>query len=125
MNTIMLSIHPEFARLIMTGEKRFEFRTRVAKLAINRIVLYATVPECRIVGEVSVEGVLCSTPESLWQRTSGSAGITQTGFFNYFRDRETAYAYSLHSPLKYAEPKELSDFGITSPPQSFIYIDAP
>ncbi len=123
MNSIMLSIHPRFAHLIMSGEKRFEFRTRVARTAISRIVVYATFPECRVIGEVSVKDVLCNTPESIWEHTAEAAGINQVAFFDYFQNRDKAYAYSLHSPLKYAVPKELSDFGIALPPQSFVYLN--
>ncbi len=122
MNTIILSIHPIFADQIMQGTKQFEFRTRVANMRVDRIVVYATAPESQVIGEVLVEETICQSPIDLWERTSSLAGISQQRFFEYFKNRNRAYAYVLYSPRRYTEPRPLGDFGLTSAPQSFAYI---
>lgn len=123
MQSIMLAIHPEFAERIIDGTKQFEFRTRIANLPVERIVIYATCPESCVIGEVLVKEVICQHPYDLWQQTCHCAGIQKDRFFNYFRDRDFGYAYSLHTPVKYSEPKRLSDFGLKSAPQSFVYLN--
>ena len=40
MSKILLSIKPEFADKIMSGKKKFEYRTHVPSRPINSIVIY-------------------------------------------------------------------------------------
>lgn len=63
MCTILLSIHPEYVRQILAGTKKFEFRRSVAKRNVDRILIYSTSPEMKVVGSVSVLGVLKDTPQ--------------------------------------------------------------
>lgn len=44
MSKILLSIKPEFADKIMSGKKKFEYRTHVPSRPINSIVIYSTFP---------------------------------------------------------------------------------
>ena len=63
----------------MNSEKAIYKRTD-----IDTIVVYASSPVCRVVGEFKVDGILCETPETLWQHTHDSAGITREFFDRYF-----------------------------------------
>ena len=49
--------------------------------------------------------------------------IDKSFFDQYYEDREQAVAYKLKNVIKYREPKELKDYGISSAPQSFQYIE--
>lgn len=62
MATAIFSIHPQFADLILSGEKKFEFRRIPAKRDIDKILIYATAPVCAVVGEVKemdADGIQC------------------------------------------------------------------
>ena len=92
MCTILLPIKPEYAYKILSGEKKFEYRKRVAALEVTRIVIYASSPVSKIIGEVSVRGYLKDSPEGLWNKTKEYSGITLEGFSKYFANKENGYA---------------------------------
>ena len=49
MSTMLLSIKPKYAQLIIDGSKQFEFRTRRCRDDITKIIFYSTIPgsSCR------------------------------------------------------------------------------
>lgn len=124
MSTILLSIHPEYVRQILAGSKKFEFRRNVAKRHVDRILIYSTSPEMKVVGSVSVLGVLKDTPQKLWQKTKDFSGISRDRFMEYFSQKEIAYAYQLGEVKKFNKAKNLSEYGISAAPQSFVYIES-
>ena len=124
MCVILLSIKPDFVEKIFSGDKKYEFRTRISKESVDKIIIYATSPIKLIVGEASVEETLGNSPIKIWEQTKSAAGISYNLFEAYFRGKEYAYAYKLGSVVEYEEPLELQSFGISQPPQSFIYFDA-
>lgn len=123
--TVLLSIKPPFANAILSGTKRFEFRRAVFRNPeVNRIVIYASSPVQRVIGEFRVDGVLDMELESLWAATCQYAGIERSFFDRYFCGRESGYALKVDRPRRYRSPLSLSaDLGITAPPQSFCYLD--
>ncbi len=96
MNTsILLSIHPQFVEQILSGEKRFEYRTKLPLRTISRIFIYATSPYKKCVAVAEIEGILEGTPSHIWQKTKYAAGISRTNFMDYFRGHKKAYAYKI------------------------------
>ena len=63
MSKILLSIKPEFADKIMSGKKKFEYRTHVPSRPINTIVIYSTFPVGKIIGEVEVIDTISRSEE--------------------------------------------------------------
>ena len=122
MSDILLSINPQFVDKIISGEKKYEFRTRVAKKRVKRIVIYCTFPRMKILAEAEILGVLKMDPESLWKETQKQAGITKSFFDAYFKGRKVAYAYKLGRVIAFSKEKSLSDYGCKSAPQSFVYV---
>ena len=43
--------------------------------------------------------------------------------FSYYAGKDKAIAYKLKDVIVYDTPKELSDYGISQAPQSFVYLD--
>ena len=121
MLSAIFSIKPEYVEKIFSNEKKFEFRTIVCKKQIKKILIYETSPMSKIVGEVLVSEILKDTPENIWERTKGYAGIDYSSYMNYFKNHKYAYAYVLNTPVKYKKPINLTDYNIHSPPQSFVY----
>lgn len=122
----MLSIKPEYAKRILSGEKTYEYRRKpFRERDVNAIVIYCTRPRCAVVGEAAVEGILASSPEDLWKKTSKSGGIDRESFMRYFEGAETAYAIKLGEVLSFDEPRPLSDYApkVKRAPQSFVYVD--
>ena len=121
---ILISINPEHVAKILSGEKKFEYRTKAAKKDVDSLIIYETTPVKRIVAEAEILEVLCLSPEDLWKETKRYSGISKSFYDEYFKGRKIAYAYRLGKVRAYDNPLELSDNGIKAAPQSFVYINA-
>lgn len=121
---VLLSIKPEHAYKILEGEKRFEFRRAIFKKPeVNVVVIYATRPVGKIIGEFSIEKILSSCPKEIWRVTSRYAGISEIFFNEYFKDRDLAYAIKIKDVKRYKAPLNLKDFLPNNiAPQSFCYL---
>jgi predicted transcriptional regulator len=119
---MLLSINPEHVENIMNGNKQFEFRKVRCRTEVDKIIIYATYPVMKIVGEVDVIDVIVDIPEQVWKLTSEFAGISKQFYDEYYQNKEVAVAYQLGDVKKYKKPLSLADFGIKFAPQSFIYV---
>lgn len=124
MRKILISINPEHVAKILSGEKKFEYRTKAAKKDVDSLIIYETTPVKRVVAEAKILEVLELTPEDLWAETKDQPGISKAFFDEYFQGRSVAYAYRLGEVKVYDSPLELSFYGIKAAPQSFIYLNA-
>lgn len=121
---VLLAIKPEFAEKIFNGTKKVEFRRCIFKSdKITSIIVYASSPVQKIIGEFEIDEVLTGSPEYLWGETFKEAGISKLYFDQYFADKSTGYAIRIKSFRKYHNPLCLKlDFNISHPPQSFQYL---
>ena len=69
MESILLSINPEYAERILIGSKKYEFRKKLANKPVNKILIYSTTPIMKVVGEVEVVKTISSSPSALWEHT--------------------------------------------------------
>lgn len=118
----IFSVKPDYADRILSGEKKVEFRRVKCKKDIDTILIYATQPIAKIIGEVSVANVIEDTKEALWNFTSSCAGIEHEDFLRYYKDKRNAIAYVLEKPHRYKELLDISAYGLSTPPQSFRYL---
>jgi predicted transcriptional regulator len=121
---VLLSIKPEYVERIFDGTKGYEFRRRLyTNPNVRTVVVYATKPVGKIVGEFDVESILGETPDVLWSQTADRSGISRDFFDAYFEGRTIAYALKIGDVRPYAEPIEpdavMENF---TPPQSYMYV---
>jgi len=123
MNVIM-SIRPKFARMILSGAKRYEFRKCIFKNRhIEKAYIYETSPIKKIIGIFNIGSIIKDSPKGLWNQFGHLSGMNETEFFNYFQDIQIGFAIEikhlvvLDSPI---DPMEKIP-GFT-PPQSFCYL---
>jgi predicted transcriptional regulator len=123
--SVLLSIKPEFVTRIFEGTKQFEFRRRLfANRDIKTIVVYATAPVSKVIGEFEIEDILELEIDELWEKTKEYSGIQKEYFEAYFVGLETGYAIKIGETYKYEFPLELkADFNVKNAPQSFVYVD--
>ena len=119
---ILLSINPEHIEKIFEGKKEYEYRKIKCRRKVDKIIIYATFPVMKVVGEADVKEVLVSSPKEIWDKTQNKAGINKDFFDEYYDNRVFAVAYQLINIVKYEYPKELLDYGIKTAPQSFVYV---
>ena len=122
MSTILLSIKPEYIEAIFKGTKKYEFRRARCKKHIDKIVIYATAPVSQVVAEVEVLDVLEDKLDVIWHKTKDFSGITKEAFKQYYKGKNSGVVYKLGEVTKYKEPKNLADYGIKMPLQSFVYV---
>lgn len=90
---LLLSIKPRFADAIFEGTKTFELRKVRPKVVAGDLVLvYVTIPRCRLEGAFKVSEVLEMAPAKLWLRVRGKCGVTSTEFNEYYSEKSTAFA---------------------------------
>jgi predicted transcriptional regulator len=119
---LLLSIKPCFAHDILDGKKQFEFRRVIFRRSVQKVVVYASSPECRVIGEFRIDKVISLRPDRLWAKTKHSAGITKAFFDSYFAGKQKAHAIKVKAPRRYRKPMLLTaDLGIGRAPQSFCY----
>lgn len=118
-----MSINPEHVDNIISGEKIYEFRKVKCKRKIDSIVIYSTAPIMQVVAEVEVLDLIEGRPDDVWLKTCKGAGINKHFFDSYYRNKKTAFAYSLGEVKCFKKPRNLSDYGIKCAPQSFLYLN--
>lgn len=121
---VLLSINPQHAEKIFSGEKRFEYRRRIYKnSSVRTIAVYVTRPVSMIVGEFDVSNIVSGLPDDVWGRTRLYSGITREFYFDYFGGRDMAFAISIDSARLFDRPINpvdiIEDF---TPPQSYMYV---
>lgn len=120
---VILSIKPEYANKIFNGSKKFEFRRSIFKnKEVNKIIVYASSPVSKIIGEFEIEKILHEDLKSLWNLTKDFSGISEKYYYDYFIGKENGYALEIKKVKLYEEVLCIKDtFGI-NPPQSFAYV---
>lgn len=120
---VLLSIKPEFVEKIFAGTKKYEFRKSLFKKNdVKYVVIYASAPIKRVVGEFEIKNVFSDDVDVIWNRTKKYSGITKAFYESYFQNRKKANAIQIGNIKKYEKTKLLSDYNIKQAPQSFCYI---
>lgn len=121
---VLLSIKPEYAESILEGSKQFEFRKSIFKReGVEKVVIYATMPVGKVVGEFDVDGILAMEPRKLWKETKENAGISHNFFRSYFSGKDKGFAIKVKNPRRYDTPCALNEVipnGVA--PQSYRYL---
>lgn len=121
---VLLSIKPEYAEKIFNGTKRYEFRRSVFKKQnIKTVVVYASSPVQRVIGEFEIENILNDDLQQLWNKTKEFSGISEDFFFKYFNNKEKGYAIKIKQTTRYNKSLSLKDDFNVAPPQSFMYLN--
>lgn len=122
MSKILLAIKPEYVERILRKEKLFEFRKRIPSQPVDTIYIYCTYPVMKVVASVKVTDLIEGSPTAVWGQTKHAAGISRTRYREYFKGAKSAYAYALGEVNHFDTPVDISQYGIQTAPQSFMYI---
>lgn len=120
---VLLSIKPEFANMIFDGTKKYEFRRSIFKNTnVHKVVVYASAPVQKVIGEFAIADILKDDVETIWNETARDSGITRDFYLSYFSNKEKAYAIKIGEITRYRQARNLSDYNLNFAPQSFAYI---
>ncbi|MFW6273219.1 MAG: ASCH domain-containing protein [bacterium] len=121
---VLLSIKLEFAEKIFEGTKKYEFRRSLFKNKnVRTIIVYASSPVQRVIGEFEIASVLNEDLEKLWEKTKEFSGISEDYFFNYFNNKERGYAIKIKKAKRYNKTLSIKEDFNARPPQSFMYLE--
>ena len=121
---VLLSIKPEYAEKIFNGTKKYEFSRSVFKNQnIKTVVVYASSPVQRVIGEFEIEKIINEDLRQLWNKTKEFSGISEDFFFEYFNNKEKGYAIKIKQTRRYVKSLSLRDDFKLTPPQSYMYLD--
>lgn len=120
---VLLSIKPEYAEKILLGIKKYEFRKSLFKSPyVKKVVIYASKPVKKVIGEFEIENILSIEPSKLWNITMNFSGINKEFYDNYFTGKNIGHAIKIKNPTRYSNYLDLDFFDIKQAPQSFVYI---
>jgi predicted transcriptional regulator len=118
-----MSIHPRFAKAILSGEKKVEFRRRKFGRCVEFILVYATSPIQKVVGFFQIDRVAEASPSELWNEYRDRGYIREEAFLRYYKGRRTGVAIEVGKVTAFDVPIRLTEIseGI-SVPQSYCYV---
>jgi predicted transcriptional regulator len=120
---VLLSIKPEYAEKILLGQKKYEFRRTIFKLpTVTKIVIYASSPVQKVIGEFEIEHVLSLKLGELWKETMHASGIEKAFYDSYFSGKKIGHAIKIKKAKRYSNYLDLEDLNVKQAPQSFIYL---
>lgn len=121
---ILMSIKPQYAEAIKSGEKTVELR-RVAPSAHpgDIIVIYESSPVKKITSYFEIDSILCVSPKELWNKFGSSACISKKSFDAYFQAKKVACGIKIKNVSLFPSPFCLTDLSETfTAPQSYRFI---
>jgi predicted transcriptional regulator len=121
---VLLSIKPKYANAILAGQKLVEFRKLAFKREIERVYIYSSAPEQRIIGYFTIDDIVSDTPKELWRQFSSVGSIKEEDFFEYFANKKIGYSIKIKAVNKFRKSKDPKDiFENFVPPQSYMYCE--
>lgn len=121
---VILSIKPIYAEKILNGEKTIELRKSIFKKNnIKKVIIYASSPISKVIGEFEIESILHDEINELWKKTKKENGVDIEFFKQYFENKEKGYAIKIKNTKRYKVPYNIYEkYGIKAP-QSFSYLE--
>lgn len=129
-NGIFLSIKPQYADLILNGEKTVELRRVRPKLQPgDLVILYATAPISAILGCFTTLDVITAPIQEIWDTFGPQSSISHDLFFDYFQGVDEGVAILVDKTFRLIPNEEESDltrlretYAGFHPPQGYRYI---
>lgn len=126
-HTMLLSVKPQYANLLVDGIKTIELRRKFPEdlSPDSRCLIYASSPIQAVIGECWIKRVERLSLSDLWRRTSVDSMISWSAFRDYFDGQDYGFAVSVYRQQRYEKPKalkEISSAAPARPPQSFCYL---
>ncbi len=108
---------------ILQGVKLYELRKIRCKPEVSGIIFYVTAPTKRVIGEALIGDILEGRVEDVWHQVKEHVGISYDFYEKYYKGKNKAIAYRLKDVKRYDIPRALEHYGLSCPPQSFVYVD--
>jgi predicted transcriptional regulator len=116
--SVLMSIRPEYAEAILSGEKTVELRRRRPSFPPGtRVLIYSSAPDQKLLGTFEVGAIHEASPQGLWRKVAKRAGVDHETYETYFEGCQTAYGIEARS-VRRLKPRQLR----IRPPQSYFFL---
>ncbi|MEX1193039.1 MAG: hypothetical protein WEA99_13810 [Brumimicrobium sp.] len=86
---VLLSIKPEFTEKPFNATKHFKSRRTIFKNRdVSKVVVYASAPISKVIGEFEVDHIIQKGLDELWDETKDFSGISKDYFDQYFTGKD-------------------------------------
>ena len=123
--TLLLSLQPQYWRLIIAKEKKYEYRRKFPKYPVSAFI-YASSPQKELVGKVEFGDPIIDQSKKIAKFADDCSPGSFGGVFEYLKGLEYGYAVPILSYCT-VEPTSLSmlrkTFPDFRPPQSYLVLD--
>ena len=124
LTNVILSIKPEYAQAIMSGIKKVEFRKKIFKRSVDKVFVYSSSPQKKIIGYFTIEEVIEDNPKALWKRFQNVGAISEENFFDYYNNADIGYSIVIKEAEEFKVAVDPTDFFENfCAPQSYIYME--
>ena len=120
---LVLSIKPEFAEAIFSGDKTVEYRKQKPRENTTGIYIHVCGEDPLYAqGYAGYSGCTHGEPRVVWGVTKNQGAIAEEEFFAYFGEAKEAHALRLFGAMRLAKPIPLANLGLSRPPRSLAYV---
>lgn len=125
--TLLLSIKPAFAEMVLAGRKTVELRrVRPAVEPGMALLIYASSPRRQLVATGKIGDVAWGSPDEVWEVYGAEAGVARGFYDEYFAGCARAVAILVEEVRPLSSPVALDAlrdrWAAFQPPQSFRYL---
>lgn len=121
MTEILMSIQPQWVEKILDLRKRWELRTTEPKFAPPfKVFIYQT-GNGGVVGEFTCDQIDYEFPDDITKEWLKDTCVPLEDAKAYAGSK-MLYKWRIRSLIVYKEPRQLSLYGFTRPPQSWCYV---
>lgn len=120
---LILSIKPKNVKKIIMGTKIFEYRKKIFIKKVEKIFIYSSFPEKKIIGFFEFTDCDIDSPEELWKKTKHGSASNKINFMKYFEGKSIAYAIHIKDLVIFDQPYDPLKYDINfKAPQSYMYL---
>lgn len=114
----LIPLLPQYWDMYRDGSKIWELRKVThSPRGVDGLIIYATAPVSRIVGEVDLISTHVGYVNDVWDVVKDGCGITRKQYDLYYQDQEIAIAYRLGNVYEYP-----TSLGMLPAPQGYRYL---
>lgn len=130
MKAVLISINPKWCEMIANEKKPIEVRKNKPKVETPfKCYIYCTLPYKKVIGEFVCDKIV---PIKVFDNGSikdwnfynlADSCLEYEELANYIGNGKTGYGWHISDLVIYDKTKELSDFNLKRPPQSWCYCE--
>lgn len=119
-NVYVMSIKEKYGLNLLNKKSLWEYRRRKSKIKSgDKIILYATAPSKKLIGDFIVGKILFGTPNELWEKTKKDICYEIEEIIPYLESGSFPIAFQVTKPKKYQPEILASSILNFNPPMSY------